>query len=156
MWLQIWSRRGYSALFCWLGRITNSLCSKINLLILVPQPSWMAKLTARDWLLVKNQGNKKVKVIFDFVSPDSTVYMVMGWGRGWGGGGNLLTYYTNHKVLLSGMRAYLEKETAVYSSIFGWRIQWTEELGRLQSMGSQRIRHSWVTNTHKHWRNQLM
>ena len=29
-----------------------------------------------------------------------------------------------------------------------WRIPWTEEPGRLQSMGLQRVRHAWVTNTH--------
>ena len=31
----------------------------------------------------------------------------------------------------------LEKEMATYSSILAWRIPWTEEPGRLQSMGSQ-------------------
>ena len=35
----------------------------------------------------------------------------------------------------------LEKETATHSSILAWRIQWTEEPGGLQSMGSQRVRH---------------
>ena len=35
----------------------------------------------------------------------------------------------------------LEKEMAPHCSIFAWKIPWTEELGRLQSMGSQRIRH---------------
>ena len=35
----------------------------------------------------------------------------------------------------------LEKEMATYSSILAWRILWTEEPGRLQSMGSQRVRH---------------
>ena len=35
----------------------------------------------------------------------------------------------------------LEKEMATYSSIPAWRILWTEEPGRLQSMGSQRVRH---------------
>ena len=33
----------------------------------------------------------------------------------------------------------LEKEIAILSSIFAWRIPWTEELGRLQSMGPQGI-----------------
>ena len=31
----------------------------------------------------------------------------------------------------------LEKGTATHSSILAWRIPWTEESGRLQSMGSQ-------------------
>ena len=38
----------------------------------------------------------------------------------------------------------LEKEVAPYSSILAWRIPWTEEPGRLQSMGSQRVGHGWA------------
>ena len=34
----------------------------------------------------------------------------------------------------------LEKGMATHSSILAWRIQWTEEPGWLQSMGSQRVR----------------
>ena len=33
---------------------------------------------------------------------------------------------------------------AIHSSILAWRIPWTEVPGRLQSMGSQRVRHSWA------------
>ena len=39
----------------------------------------------------------------------------------------------------------LEKEMGNYSSILAWRIPWTEEPGRLQSMGSQRGRHNLAT-----------
>ena len=35
----------------------------------------------------------------------------------------------------------LEKEMAIHSSILAWRIPWTEEPGRLQSTGSQRVGH---------------
>ena len=35
----------------------------------------------------------------------------------------------------------LEKEMATHSSILAWRIPWTEEPGRLQSMGLQRVKH---------------
>ena len=35
----------------------------------------------------------------------------------------------------------LEKEMAPYSSILAWKIPWTEEPGRLQSMGLQRVGH---------------
>ena len=35
----------------------------------------------------------------------------------------------------------LENEMAIHSSILAWKIPWTEEPGRLQSMGSQRVRH---------------
>ena len=35
----------------------------------------------------------------------------------------------------------LEEEMATHSSILAWRIPWTEKPGRLQSTGSQRVRH---------------
>ena len=35
----------------------------------------------------------------------------------------------------------LEKEMATHSSILAWTVPWTEEPGRLQSMGLQRVRH---------------
>ena len=38
-----------------------------------------------------------------------------------------------------------EKEKATHSSILAWEIPWTEEPCRLQSMGSSRVGHSWVT-----------
>ena len=34
---------------------------------------------------------------------------------------------------------------STHSSVLAWRIQWTKESGGLQSMGSQRVRHDWVT-----------
>jgi len=34
-----------------------------------------------------------------------------------------------------------------HSSILAWRIPWMEKPGRLQSMGSQRVGHDWVTFT---------
>ena len=34
-----------------------------------------------------------------------------------------------------------------HSNILAWEIPWTEEPGRLQSMGSHRVRHNWSTNT---------
>ena len=36
----------------------------------------------------------------------------------------------------------LEKEMATHSSTLAWKIPWVEEHGRLQSMGSQRVRHN--------------
>ena len=46
-----------------------------------------------------------------------------------------------------GREDLLEKDMATHSNILAWRIPWTEEPGGLQSMGSQRVRHNWVTNT---------
>ena len=36
---------------------------------------------------------------------------------------------------------------ATHSSTLAWKIPWSEEPGRLQSMGLQRVRHDWATNT---------
>ena len=38
-------------------------------------------------------------------------------------------------------KRYVEKEMATHSSILAWRIPWTEEPGRLQSMGLLRVGH---------------
>ena len=47
---------------------------------------------------------------------------------------------------------------APHSSTLAWKIPWTEEPGRLQSMGSLRVRHDWATLlslfTFMHWRRQ--
>ena len=40
-----------------------------------------------------------------------------------------------------GQEDLLEKEMATHSSILAWKIPWTEEPGRLQSIGSQRVGH---------------
>ena len=44
-------------------------------------------------------------------------------------------------VQSSSQKDPLEKELATQSSILSWRIPWTEEPGRLQSIGLQRVRH---------------
>ena len=44
-----------------------------------------------------------------------------------------------------GREGPLEKEMATHSSILAWKIPWTEEPGGLQFMGSQRVRHDWMT-----------
>ena len=50
----------------------------------------------------------------------------------------------------------LEKAMAPHSSALAWKIPWTEEPDRLQSMGSLRARHDWATSlslfTFMHWR----
>ena len=52
----------------------------------------------------------------------------------------------------------LEKEMATQSGVLAWKIPWTEELGRLQSMG---VTKSWTqlsehTHTHTVWWKQLL
>ena len=51
---------------------------------------------------------------------------------------------------------FSEKAMAPHSSTLAWKIPWMEEPGRLQSMGSLRVGHDWVTSfslsTFMHWR----
>ena len=55
------------------------------------------------------------------------------------------------RIWYVGLEDPLKMEMATHSSILVWRIPWTEEPGGLQSMGSQRVRHSWAgTHTHTH------
>ena len=50
----------------------------------------------------------------------------------------------------------MEKAMAPHSSTLAWKIPWMEEPGRVQSMGSLRVRQDWVTSlslfTFMHWR----
>ena len=65
-------------------------------------------------------------------------------------------WYVCPGVGLLGCMAVLEKAVAPHSSILAWKIPWMEEPGKLQSTGSLRVRHDWVTSlslfTFIHWR----
>ena len=69
--------------------------------------------------------------------------------------GNLMAQTVKHLptvwetwVQFLGQEDLLEKEMATQSSILAWKIPCTEEPGRLQSMGSQRVRYDWATSLH--------
>ena len=48
------------------------------------------------------------------------------------------------RVQSLGREDLLEKEMGTHSSILAWKISWTEEPGRLQSTGSQRVGHDFT------------
>jgi len=52
-------------------------------------------------------------------------------------------------VQFLGQEDLLEEEMATHSSVLAWKIPWTEESGRLQSVGLHRVRHNWTTE-HAH------
>ena len=56
---------------------------------------------------------------------------------------NLLTYAADPEIQVQslGREDPLEKEMVNHSSILAWKIPWTEEPGRLQSVGSHRVEH---------------
>ena len=47
----------------------------------------------------------------------------------------------------------LEKRMAIQSSILAWRIPWTGDPGRLQSVRLQRVKHNWATKTQTYLQN---
>ena len=59
-----------------------------------------------------------------------------------GSAGKESTCKVGHLDSIPGLEDPLEKGTAAHSSILAWRIPWT-----VQSMGSQKVRHNWVTFT---------
>ena len=66
---------------------------------------------------------------------------------------NRLSTMRETRVPSLGWQDPLEKEMAIHSSTIAWKIPWTEEPGRLQSMGSQRVGHDWATSrscSHSH------
>ena len=58
-----------------------------------------------------------------------------------GSDGKASAYNTGDPVQSLGQEDPLEKAMATHSSTLAWKIPWTEEPGRLQSMGSQRVGH---------------
>ena len=53
-----------------------------------------------------------------------------------------LAYNAGDLGLIPGSEDTLEKGMATHSSTLAWKIPWTEEPGRQQSLGSQRVRHN--------------
>ena len=58
-----------------------------------------------------------------------------------GSDGKASVYNAGDLGSIPGQEDPLEKEMAIHFSTLAWRIPWTEEPGRLQSMGSQRVGH---------------
>ena len=69
-------------------------------------------------------------------------YQETGGGGGFPGGSDGKVYSMQEtRVRSLGQEDPLEKEMAAHFSTLAWKIPWTEDPGRLQSMGSQRVGH---------------
>jgi len=81
--------------------------------------------------------------------PQKTILpfcMSFSWGWCWS-----LPAMQETGVWSLGQEDPLEKEMATHSSTLAWKIPWMEEPAGLQPMGSQRVRHDWVTSLHFLW-----
>ena len=71
--------------------------------------------------------------------------MQLYWGFPGGSNGKQSACNAGDLGLIPGLEDPLEMEIATYSSILAWKIPWTEEPGRLQSIGSPRVGHDLAT-----------
>ena len=55
-------------------------------------------------------------------------------------------FFCNAKLILETSLLIMEKGMATHSGILAWKIPWTEEPGRLQSMGFQRVKQDRATS----------
>ena len=82
-------------------------------------------------------------------------YIPRVWGKEWGSVSHGPHVGERARIWFT-LELYTEKAMAPHSSTLGWKIPWTEESGRLQSMGSLRVGHDWVTSLSlfifMHWR----
>ena len=76
------------------------------------------------------------------------IYIIVSWYMGFPGSSDGKESACNARRLIPGSGDPLEKEMATHSSILTWRITWTEEPGRLQSMELQRVRHDFTFTFH--------
>ena len=82
-----------------------------------------------------------IKLMKDYIA-------ILKWPRGFPGDSVVKNLPANAGDMGSilGQEDPLEKEMATHSSTLAWKIPWTEEPDRLQSMVSQRVRNDWATS----------
>ena len=106
---------------------------------------WPRKMAFGEW----NSGSLWLK---KFYYPRSSSAKI--WGKYMVSRASLVAQMVKNQpamqktqVQFLGREDPLEKRMVTHSSILAWKTPWTEEPGRLQSMGSQRVGHDWATNT---------
>ena len=73
--------------------------------------------------------------------PHSTSFFYCVWASPGGSDGKGSACNAGDLGSILGSGRFLEKEMATHSCILAWRIPWTEEPGKLQLMGSERVGH---------------
>ena len=94
---------------------------------------------------------KKASYFFIMIAVLQLILLSILWS-------SLLVRYSNFSFASNILTicGWVYKAMATHSSTLAWKISWTEELGRLQSMGSLKVGHDWETSlslfTFMHWR----
>ena len=101
--------------------------------------------------LTNSSRKKKKRECFpthSFLFPTPSINSILSWYQS-------QRYHKNRKQINIPLE-YTYKAMTPNSSTLAWKIPWTEEPGRLQSMGSLRVGHDWATSlslfSFMHWR----
>ena len=133
-----WDPRGYRRCLQWKSQEGTDPGAQMRLSTREAYPSWATPAPMAAETLNRSQWCEQPQKFGFFVTPGSSP-------GGSGGKNPPATQETRARFL--GQENSLEKGMTTHSSILAWRIPWTEEPGRLLSMGSQRIGHNWTTST---------
>ena len=136
---------------CWSFRVQKWLCSfLLAVLSVLHHVFWrcLVRCIHTEGYYVFSEGwlffHHVIPSFIAYSLPCSALHFVWNW----------CGYFSF--LLVSVSVVYMEKAMAPHSSTLAWKIPWAEEPGRLQSMGSLRVRHDWTTSlslfTLMHWR----
>ena len=96
-----------------------------------------------EWCLKHSRCS--INILSKFIHLIIKIYLHRGnWFRGLPKWliGKEYAYNAGDAALIPGLGRPLEKDIVTHSGVLAWEIPWTEEPGGLQSMGSQRVRHT--------------
>ena len=135
----IWATVSSWSCFCWLYRASSSLAAKNAINLISVLTIWWC-LCVESSLVLLEEG-----VCYDQCILLTKLYKPL----------PCVIPYSKAKFACYS-RCFLEKAMAAHSSTPAWKIPWTEEPGRLQSIGLLRVGHDWATSfslfTFMHWR----
>ena len=109
---------------------------------------WGQSLYILGSLMAEVRGNFKALLLFCFSHHNKQIFVSSSFVSASFPGGSVVRIclpMQETQVQFLGQEGPLEKEMTTYSSILAWENPWTEEPGRLQSMGRKRVRHSSAT-----------